>query len=350
MVAHSLYSDVMLPLVLMLVPVLSQSGGHDPSSTHKPLVAVNAGGPRTVTTEGLVYEADRSRTSSPLHQFNCVTAITPCASSNRCRYFIGGQLRRGRNETAPLTGWAASELYQTLRAATASEAGWLNYSFPLAPDDYAHPEARLVLTLRVAEFKASTQPGQRVFDIYVNNMPAVSGVDIAEVASWRGGSPKSHDDNESDVRLHDVHIELDVEHAGWFIRVHGLKPYAGFFGQLNVSLATAEGAPLMPQLCALLLTTGQIKGAPQTLPFEPGAEGQRSADQNKNPSEGIDWVKLTSSIIVVALVSAGVNVTHVSGGHNIQAPKTASRRQRQSKQARKHIKKQQHGASETKSR
>ena len=47
--------------LLLAALLLGQVGGDaSPPSSHEPLVAINAGGPRTTTAEGLIYEADRS--------------------------------------------------------------------------------------------------------------------------------------------------------------------------------------------------------------------------------------------------------------------------------------------------
>jgi hypothetical protein len=190
----------------------------------------------------------------------------------------------------------------------------------------------MVLTLRLAEFKSSTRPGQRVFDVYVNGMLAASGIDVAGIASWRD-SAISSDGTGSGARLHDIHIELDVEHAGWFLRIHGNERYAGFFGQMNVSLVAAGGASLMPQLCALLLTRGQIKGAPQTMPFGAALQNQSQvAEQTETVATNSGWLRASSSLVVVALVSVGLSNTQ---GREAKASKKTAQRQRQSKQARK---------------
>lgn len=195
----------------------------------------------------------------------------------------------------------------------------------------------MVLTLRVAEFKSSTRPRQRVFDVYVNDMLAVSSIDVAAIASWRDSATSSNDGNRSVAKLHDIHIELDVEHGGWFLRIHGNERYAGFFGQVNVSLVAADGARLMPQLCALLLTSGQVQGAPQTMPF--GAVAKDDQPQVVKHIEtiatGSGWLRASGSVVAVALVSLGLSHAQSIWRDEATASKKIVRRHRQSKQARK---------------
>jgi len=225
------------------------------------------------------------------------------------RYFtVEGQARRGTNDSSPTTAWSSRELYETTRAATAADGGCLNYTLPVAESYYSEPNASLVLTLKLAELKASTQPGQRVFDVFVNDMLAVSGVDVAEMAAWRDRSASRSPNNSTAARLQDIHVQLDVQHGGWFVRVRGKEVYAGFFGELRVSLRAAEGVNvrLMPHLCALLLTSGSVKDAPQTLPFEHGnsrtlpgetAELQGDVTNPRSPA----WLNLGSALVALAL-------------------------------------------------
>jgi hypothetical protein len=240
-----------------------------------------------------------------------------------------------------LTAWASSELYESSRAAAARTAdgrSYLNASIPVDPSSYAETNASLVLTLRLAELKPSTQPSQRRFDVYVNGLLAVPTVDVAEVAAWRDSSSaasaaRSSGGNATDVatpRLHDLHIQLDVEHAGWFIRVAGRPGYAGFFGELNVSLMGVEGASLMPQLFALLLTTGSIEDAPQTKP--PGYPQVQPDATELN--EGQSWFSLGNTIVAIVLASVLQIVRQAQNEKaNTARQSTAKRNAKRRKQA-----------------
>lgn len=99
----------------------------------------------------------------------------------------------------------------------------MNYSLPVAEAAYSEPNASLVLTLKLAEFKSSTGTGQRVFDVVVNDMLAVSGVDIAAMSAWRDSRRSSP--HPTAARLQDIHVQLDVQHGGWFVRIRGKEGY-----------------------------------------------------------------------------------------------------------------------------
>eukprot|EP01044_Picomonas_judraskeda_P026989 COSAG03_NODE_8408_length_806_cov_1.359264_1_plen_66_part_01 len=58
-----LLSPLMVPVLVVLLLSIVGGDAPPPRLSHEPLIAINVGGPRTVTAEGLIYEADRSASS-----------------------------------------------------------------------------------------------------------------------------------------------------------------------------------------------------------------------------------------------------------------------------------------------
>lgn len=97
--------------------------------------------------------------------------------------------------TVPISGAPAQPLYQTARSWTNSSKAY--YQFDLPNGTYG-------VTLKFAETSA-TQPGQRVFNLYINDQSVFQNFDIYAAA----GGPNSAVDKQYVVAVSDQQLEIE---------------------------------------------------------------------------------------------------------------------------------------------
>lgn len=117
------------------------------------IIAINSGGPTAVAPDGTVFEQDR--------------------------YYTGGTATDSskQNSNIQINGTDFPSVYETARMTTGDEI-WYSLPIPYNVGDSGHGWD-FVLTLKFIELRYN-QTGKRQFDINLNGLPVLTGIDIVE--------------------------------------------------------------------------------------------------------------------------------------------------------------------------
>eukprot|EP01051_Picozoa_sp_SAG22_P000256 SAG22_NODE_5_length_41775_cov_111.520971_19_plen_895_part_00 len=185
------------------------------------IIAINSGGGTAVAPDDTVFEQDR--------------------------YYTGGTATGPAKPPIKINGTDFPSVYETARMTTGDEI-WYSLPIPYNVGDSGHGWD-FVLTLKFVEPRYN-QTGKRQFDINLNGLPVLTGIDIVEEV----GKAVAYDED-IEFRVEPMSMLLWVTSVGK-MRVRMEQPASfGLTSEIHVGVTPQIGSA---RLCALQVTQGTL--------------------------------------------------------------------------------------------
>eukprot|EP01052_Picozoa_sp_SAG31_P032489 SAG31_NODE_3569_length_4116_cov_652.723923_1_plen_563_part_00 len=191
------------------------------------------------------------------------------------RYYTGGTATGAAKRPVTINGTDFPSVYETARMTTGDEI-WYSLPIPYNVGDSGHGWD-FVLTLKFVELRYN-QTGKRQFDVNLNGLPVLTGIDIVEEV----GKSVAYDED-IEFRVEPMSMLLWVTSVGK-MQVRMEQPASfGLTSEIHVGITPQIGSA---RLCALQVTQGTLAElhAHRSRKSKKGSGGKKSRVRKRTPN------------------------------------------------------------------